>query len=69
MKWYNIGIWAFCIFGVISGIFDLHRNPDLSQGLGDANYYMCLVSTMMGAGISLWALINVIKAPMIKVKR
>ena len=58
---YTALISIACIIMLVGGIYDLHKHPDLAQGLGVANYIMCLIGTLMGAWIALWAIVKVIR--------
>jgi hypothetical protein len=62
VRWYTVGISIFCLVALAAGGLDLKQKPDLTQGLGLFNYWMCLVGTLMGTWLGLWALVHVIKA-------
>ena len=67
MKWYVLGITMLCIMAFLAGMWDLGRRPDIAQGIGVVNYYLCLTGTLMGTWIGLWALGNVIRTPRLNV--
>jgi len=71
MKWkgYLLGITALLMWAAVDGVVDVYEHPDLAQGLGITNYIVCLLCTLAGAWICMWAIGHVVTAKKIKIKK